>query len=393
MSTKTTHKENVFSLTAIQNGGVYIHIPFCKQACHYCDFHFSTSLKKKDEMMAALITELQLRKHEFTNETVATIYFGGGTPSVLSTEEINRLIHAVYEHYNVIENPEITLEANPDDLSEERIISIANSKINRLSIGIQSFFEEDLQLMNRAHNAEESKKCLSVATHYFDNISIDLIYGMPNMSIEKWQQNIATALSFGVPHISSYALTVEPKTALEKLIKKGEIAAPKDEVAEAHFHTLLEALEKAGFIHYELSNFGKEGFFSKNNSAYWQGKKYLGIGPSAHSFNGKERSWNVTNNAKYIKSITGGVLPSEVEILSKNDNYNEYIMTGLRTIWGVSFTKIAHDFGADTLMYLQKEAAKHIAKELLYIKDDVLRTTPKGKFLCDGIAADLFLLN
>jgi len=390
--TKETHKENSFSV-AKKQGGIYIHIPFCKQACHYCDFHFSTSLKRKEEMIMALLAEIKLRKEEFINETVATIYFGGGTPSVLNTKEINTLINAVYKYYKVIENPEITLEANPDDLTEERIIEIANSRVNRLSIGIQSFFEEDLKLMNRAHNAEESKKCLSIAIRYFDNISIDLIFGMPNMSTEKWQQNINMALSFGIPHISSYALTVEPKTALEKFIKNGEIEAPKDEVAEAHFHVLLEALDKANFVHYELSNFGKEGFFSENNSAYWKGKKYIGIGPSAHSFNGKERSWNITNNVKYIKSITEGILPNEVELLSKRDGYNEYVMTGLRTIWGVSLDKIKTDFGERYVTYLQKQSQKYVLEGMLFLEENVLKTTKKGKFLCDGIASDLFLLN
>ena len=392
MITKETHKENSFSV-AKKQGGIYIHIPFCKQACHYCDFHFSTSLKRKEEMIMALLAEIKLRKEEFINETVATIYFGGGTPSVLNTKEINTLINAVYKYYKVIENPEITLEANPDDLTEERIIEIANSRVNRLSIGIQSFFEEDLKLMNRAHNAEESKKCLSIAIRYFDNISIDLIFGMPNMSTEKWQQNINMALSFGIPHISSYALTVEPKTALEKFIKNGEIEAPKDEVAEAHFHVLLEALDKANFVHYELSNFGKEGFFSENNSAYWKGKKYIGIGPSAHSFNGKERSWNITNNVKYIKSITEGILPNEVELLSKMDGYNEYVMTGLRTIWGVSLDKIKTDFGERYVTYLQKQSQKYVLEGMLFLEENVLKTTKKGKFLCDGIASDLFLLN
>jgi len=372
--------------------GVYIHIPFCKQACHYCDFHFSTSLKKKAQMITALISELKLRKEEFVNETVATIYFGGGTPSVLTSEEINNIIQAVYNNYKVVETPEITLEANPDDLSEERIIEIANSKVNRLSIGIQSFFEEDLKLMNRAHSSEEAKKSLSLATRQFKNISIDLIYGMPNMTNKRWLENVQTALSFGVPHISSYALTVEPRTALEKLIAKGIIANVDDEVAQEHFHILIEELEKVGFIHYELSNFGKEGFFSKNNSAYWQGKKYIGIGPSAHSFNGKERSWNIANNHKYIQSIEKGVLPSEVELLSKNDRYNEYIMTGLRTVWGVSLKKIETDFGTHFLGYLTEQAKKHIEEGLLFVEENILKTTKKGKFLADGIASDLFML-
>jgi oxygen-independent coproporphyrinogen-3 oxidase len=373
--------------------GIYIHIPFCKQACHYCDFHFSTSMKKKEEMVMAIAKELQLRKSEFDKETVATIYFGGGTPSVLTSEEINFLIAKVYENYSVSENPEITLEANPDDLSTERIIALSQSPINRLSIGIQSFFEEDLRMMNRAHNSEEAQKCLVEAAMYFDNISLDLIYGIPGMSNEKWQQNIQTALSFGISHISSYALTVEPKTALDKLIQTGKIAKPNDEVASAHFQILVEMLEANKFIHYELSNFGKENYFSRNNSAYWLGKKYLGIGPSAHSYNGISRSWNVSNNSLYLKSIQEEKLPNETEILSIADRYNEYIMTGLRTIWGVSLERIEKEFGIEYLDYLNKQAQKFLDDNLLSIENTILKPTKKGKFLTDGIASDLFYIN
>lgn len=373
--------------------GIYIHIPFCKQACHYCDFHFSTSMKKKEEMVLALAKEMELRKDEFQNEEVETIYFGGGTPSVLSIDDIRFLINSVYQNYNVIENPEITLEANPDDLDEETILQFANSPINRLSIGIQSFFEDDLQLMNRAHNLEEAKKCLAFATQHFDNISIDLIYGMPNMSNEKWLQNIETALSFNIPHISSYALTVEPKTALHKMIKSGSISNIDDDLAQQHFHILIDKLQENGFVHYELSNFGKPDYFSKNNTAYWLGKKYIGIGPSAHSFNGKSRSWNVSNNLLYLKAIAENKVPSEIEILSKTDQYNEYIMTGLRTIWGVSLERIETEFGSSYLEYLHQQAEKYISDNLLTVENNILKTTKKGKFLSDGIASDLFLLN
>lgn len=373
--------------------GIYIHIPFCKQACHYCDFHFSTSMKKKEDMVLALIDEIQLRKDEFRDEQVETIYFGGGTPSVLTVDEIQAIINEVYKNFKVIEKPEITLEANPDDLDDETIFKLANSPINRLSIGIQSFFEDDLKLMNRAHNALEAKRCLQTASKYFENISIDLIYGMPNMSNEKWLQNVQTALSFNIPHISSYALTVEPKTALKKLIEKKVIEAPKDEVAQEHFLVLIEELEKNGFIHYELSNFGKPNYFSKNNTAYWLGKKYIGIGPSAHSYNGKERSWNVANNALYLKAIQEHRLPNEVEELTKIDRYNEYIMTGLRTIWGVSLKRVEVEFGERYLLYLLDQSKKFILSEHLQITEDILTTTKKGKFLSDGIASDLFLLN
>jgi oxygen-independent coproporphyrinogen-3 oxidase len=373
--------------------GIYIHIPFCKQACHYCDFHFSTSLKKEDEMVLALAKEIEMRKSEFQNQQVETIYFGGGTPSILEISDLKLLIDAVYSNYKVVENPEITVEANPDDLSKERIIELSNNKINRLSIGIQSFFEDDLQLMNRAHNSAEAKECLEFATQYFDNISVDLIYGIPEMSNEKWLQNIETALSFNIPHISSYALTVEPKTALHTFIQKGIIPQPDDEVAQEHFQILVDKLAENDFIHYELSNFGKENYFSKNNSSYWLGKKYIGIGPSAHSYDGEKRGWNVSNNSLYLKSISENKLPSETEILSKTDRYNEYIMTGLRTIWGISLDRISSEFGKTYLDYLNQQAAKYIEDHLLFVDENILRTTKKGKFLSDGIASDLFLLN
>lgn len=380
--------------------GIYIHIPFCKQACHYCDFHFSTSMKKAAEMVLALAKEIVMRKNELLDcarsdkdELVETIYFGGGTPSRLQITELRLLIDAIYEHYKVVENPEITLEANPDDLSEEYLIALKQIGINRLSIGIQSFFEEDLQMMNRAHNSVEAKKCLELATQYFDNISLDLIYGIPGMSNEKWKQNIETALRFNIPHISSYALTVEPKTALNKLIQTGKIAEPKDEVASEHFMILVETLEQNGFVHYELSNFGKPDFFSKNNSAYWLGKKYIGIGPSAHSYDGISRSWNVANNSMYIKAIQENKLPNETEKLSVEDRYNEYIMTGLRTIWGVSLDRIQNEFGQDYLGYLLKQSQKFLNDDLLFIENNILKPTLKGKFLTDGIASDLFYLN
>lgn len=372
--------------------GIYIHIPFCKQACYYCDFHFSTSMKRKDDIVNCIILEIEMRKNELNNETIETIYFGGGTPSLLTQNEIDSIIAAVY-NYHEVDRPEITLEANPDDLSEEKIKELAASKVNRLSIGIQSFFEHDLKLMNRAHNSEEAKKCLEIATQYFDNISLDLIYGIPGASNEQWEENIDIALGFNVPHISSYALTVEPKTALANFVEKEIIPDVDDEQAEIQFFMLIDKLDDAGFIHYETSNFGKEGYLSRNNSAYWQGKNYLGIGPSAHSYNGRERSWNIRNNAKYVKAIQNDELPVERETLTKKDSYNEYIMTGLRTIWGVSMDRVEEDYGKKYRVYLENQSEKYIKEELLYIHNGNLKTTEKGKFLSDGIASDLFMLN
>lgn len=373
--------------------GIYIHIPFCKQACHYCDFHFSTAMGKKEAMVSALQKELVLRKNEFNDAVVETIYFGGGTPSVLTMDELQSIIDTVQSNYEVTDTSEITLEANPDDLSLVKIKALAESPVNRLSIGIQSFFEEDLKLMNRAHDAFEAEDCILHAKKYFDNISIDLIYGIPDMSNARWKQNIEKALSFDIPHISSYALTVEPNTALANFIKKGIVKNVEDEIAQAHFHILSETMEAAGFESYEISNFGKPGYFSRNNTAYWQQKKYLGIGPSAHSFDGVRRGWNINNNPKYLKAIENGELPMETEILSTTDKYNEYVMTGLRTIWGVSLDRIAFEYGKKYREYLLKQAEKYMEEHLLYLDGDILLTTKKGRFLADGIASDLFMLN
>lgn len=399
-------------------GGLYIHIPFCKQACHYCDFHFSTSLKKKGELVDALCKELILRKDEI-NGIIETIYFGGGTPSLLSSEELQQIFDTIYKNYTVSENPEITLEANPDDLvdaslsedvslivdvninaavslsavedlPETKLKSLKKVGINRLSIGIQSFIEEDLKLMNRAHNATEALDCIVQAKKHFENISIDLIYGIPGMTNERWKKNLEIALSLDVPHLSCYALTVEPRTALKKFIDKGIVPPVDEEVAKQHYEILVEETEKAGLDNYEFSNFGKPGFHSRNNTAYWEGKTYLGIGPSAHGYDGNTRSWNVSNNTKYIKSIEAGELPSEKEILSKEDKYNEYIMTGLRTKKGVSLEKVEKEFGKSFSEYLLKQAESHLKNELLFLENQILTVSKKGKFLSDGIASDLF---
>lgn len=372
--------------------GLYLHIPFCKQACHYCDFHFSTSFKKKSELVNALCKELMLRKNELSGK-VETIYFGGGTPSLLSSEELSHIFETIYSNYKISENPEITLEANPDDLTLARIQELANSRINRLSIGIQSFFEEDLKLMNRAHNASEALECIKKTKEFFENISIDLIYGIPKMSNKRWKKNLEIALNLNVPHLSCYALTVEPKTALKKFIEKGIVPPVDEEAAKEHYEILLSETEKAGLENYEFSNFGKPDFHSRNNTAYWEGKPYLGIGPSAHSYDGKFRSWNVANNTKYIKSIEAGELPSEQEFLSKEDKYNEYIMTGLRTKKGVSLERIENEFGKEYSAYLSKQAETALKNELLILEDNTLKISKKGKFLSDGIAADLFLVN
>lgn len=375
--------------------GIYIHIPFCKQACHYCNYHFSTSLSRKGELVEAIRQELILRKDELSG-IVETIYFGGGTPSLLSLEELESIFETIHSNFVVSSDPEVTLEANPDDLVsvelpvEKRFQGYKSLGINRLSIGVQSFFQEDLEWMNRAHNASEALESISEAKKYFDNITIDLIYGILDMSMERWEKNLEIAFSLDVPHLSCYALTVEPRTALENFIQKGKVAPIDDDLSFEHHKILIEKTALAGYDNYEFSNFGKPGYYSRNNSAYWEGKPYLGIGPSAHSYDGKTRSWNVENNIKYIKAIQNGTLPSEAEYLSERDRYNEYVMTRLRTPTGISLDFIEEEFGEEYLKYLFSQAKPALENENLVIENGFLKVSKKGKFLTDGLAGDLF---
>jgi len=373
--------------------GIYIHIPFCKQACHYCDFHFSTSVKKKGELVDMLCKELVLRKNELPDNVIETIYFGGGTPSLLSAEELKQIFDTIHSNFQVSNDAEITLEANPDDLSIKKLEVLKVSGINRLSIGVQSFFEEDLKLMNRAHNEKEALESIQLAKKHFDNISIDLIYGIPGMTEERWRENLRIALDLDLPHFSCYALTVEPNTALKKFIEKGIIKPVDDEAAKAHFEILIETLLNAGFVHYEFSNFGKPGYFSRNNTAYWFGKPYLGIGPSAHSFDGNSRKWNISNNSLYIKALQKDKLSMQEEKLSEVDKYNEYVMTRLRTMWGVSPEEVKEKFGLKHKKYLMEQADPYLEKDLIILKNKNLHITVKGKFLGDGISSDLFFIN
>lgn len=350
-------------------------------------------------MVYAICKELIIRKEEAKNSQLQTIYFGGGTPSILTTNELEKILKTVFENYDVSPTAEITLEANPDDFFREntsltqRLSELKHLKINRLSIGVQSFYDEDLQLMNRAHNSEQVNLLLSVASDFFDNITIDLIYGMPNMSGERWEKNLRKALAFNIPHISAYALTVEPKTALHKFISEGKINDIDENQAYSHFCKMIAILEEAGFVHYEFSNFGKKGYFSRNNTAYWFGKKYMGIGPSAHSFNGLERSWNIANNIKYIQQVEQNALSPEKEILSKNDRYNELIITRIRTMIGISLEEVNELFGESYLKYLLQQAEKFIQKKWLMTENNHLKITKEGKFLSDGIASDLFMVD
>ena len=372
--------------------GIYIHIPFCKKSCHYCNFHFSTSLKNKEDLIKAINKEIY-QKAILNNDKVSTIYFGGGTPSILDVEEINLIIENIYKNFNVGKNIEITIEANPDDLSKHKLNDLSKTKINRISIGVQSFIDKELKIMNRVHDSKKAIKSIEMAKKYFNNISVDLLYGVPDSSIKSWNYNLDTISSFNINHISAYALTVEPKTALESFINKSILSMPDEELVYSQYKLINEKLSSKNFINYEVCSFAQKDFFSKNNSAYWLRKKYIGIGPSAHSFDGESRSWNISNNKKYIDQIRDGDNYYKKENLTKVDQYNEYIMTGLRTIWGVSVKHIESNFDVRFKNYFLKKIKSHIAKKNVYKEDDLYLTTQSGRFLADGIASDLFLVN
>lgn len=372
--------------------GIYIHIPFCKQSCHYCNFHFSTSTKNKDEVLDAIEKEIK-QKGQTTNEAISTIYFGGGTPSILDVNEINSIIKRIYKEFNVESEAEITIEANPDDLNKEKIINLSLTEINRLSIGVQSFIDKELKIMNRAHDSKKALNSIEISKKYFNNISIDLMYGVPESTLESWTHNLDTVSQFDINHISSYALTLEPKTALESFVRKLIVDMPEEGLVYDQYNLINKKLEPLGFINYEVCSFAKENFFSKNNSAYWLRKKYIGIGPSAHSFDGKSRSWNISNNKKYIDQIKKGKSFYKKEKLSKVDQYNEYVMTGFRTIWGVSANFIENNFNSKFKNYFTDRIQKHIDQKNIIVKDDIYTTTNEGRFLADGISSDLFLVN
>jgi len=371
--------------------GIYLHIPFCRQACSYCDFHFSTSLKNKDTLLDAMKNELLMRKQEL-KKPLQSIYFGGGTPSVLSTVEIEELIDLIKSNFILDTEVEITLEANPDDLTKEKVEELAKSSINRLSVGIQSFRDADLQLMNRAHNANEAEESLELISKNFELFTLDLIYGIPGLTNEDWERNIRKALSYNPKHISAYALTVEEKTALEYQIRKKKVAPIDENLAQEQFFILKSILEEEGFEHYEISNFAKDGSYAINNTAYWKGEPYLGIGPSAHSFDQKNRSWNISNNAKYIKSIRQGVLPLEQEQLSVWESYNEYVMTGLRTMWGIRLEELKSKFSEELFNYFIKSSAAKIELNILIKEKGSIYIHPSKLFFADGIASDLFFV-
>ncbi len=372
----------------------YFHIPFCKQACHYCDFHFSTSLKYKEELLQAMLSEIELRASYLENKKVESLYFGGGTPSILQAKEIDSLIGQVAKYFEISSDAEITLEANPDDLDRKKVQELKGTEINRFSIGIQSFYEEDLKWMNRAHNSEEAKSSIMrVQDAGFENITCDLIYGYPLLTNNKWRSNIQELINLEVPHISSYSMTVEKKTALAHLINTGKTAALNEDQSAEQMLMLIDTLTSSGYEHYEISNFAKPGRYARHNSNYWKGKSYLGIGPSAHSFNGASRSWNIANNALYIKGILLKELALKTELLSKNDRFNEYVMTSLRTKWGVDKKYVLQEFGDDYLNSILKTIEQYVYnKEVLISEEGIITLSPSGKLLADQIAADLFIV-
>lgn len=375
--------------------GLYLHIPFCKQACHYCNFHFSTTLRSKPAMVEALLRELELQRDYVKGETLRSIYFGGGTPSLLSLEELTRLFEAIYAWYPVAGDAEITLEGNPDDLTREKLNDLrAYTPVNRLSIGIQSFFDEDLVWMNRAHRAEHARHCLrDAAAAGFQDLTIDLIYGAPTTPDENWAENVRIALSEGIPHLSCYCLTVEEGTALDHFVKKGKAEPVDEERAARQFGYLQDQMEAAGYEHYEISNFALPGRYARHNSSYWRGEPYLGVGPSAHSYNGESRQWNVANNARYLRALNEGDVPFEREMLTPTQRYNEYVMTGLRTIWGCEEQRLAA-FGDPWASHFRQLVQPFLDKGTVALAaGDRYVLTRAGKLLADQIASDLFWLD
>lgn len=370
--------------------GIYIHIPFCKQACHYCDFHFSTSLQYKQEMLEALVREINLQKNYLQGETIETIYFGGGTPSILEAGEIQLLIDTITRLHTVSSTAEITIEANPDDLNKAKLHELRQTPVNRFSIGIQSFFDEDLAWMNRVHRGNEAEASVKRAQDMgFENLTVDLIYGYPLLTGQKWKFNLDKVFELNVPHVSSYSMTVEPNTALASFINKKKQPAMNEQQSAEQFNLLMEAMQAKGFEHYEISNFCKPGQYSRHNSNYWKGVKYLGIGPSAHSYNEETRQWNIANNAKYIQAIGKDTLPAESEVLSEADRLNEYIMTSLRTQWGLALDKLNAIAPASAIVLLET-AQTYFEKEWITQKNNAIYLTQTGKLYADHIASALF---
>ncbi|NQX97960.1 MAG: radical SAM family heme chaperone HemW [Flavobacteriales bacterium] len=370
--------------------GIYIHIPFCKQSCSYCDFHFSISLKYKTDLVKALVLEIENRKHQLTSE-INTIYFGGGTPSLLNDDELKLIIDAVHQNYNVASNIELTLECNPDDLSKNKLKELKNAGVNRLSIGVQSFDNEELQFFNRAHNSSQAESSIKRSQDVgFENITIDLIYGSPLLTDKIWLENLQKVNDLEVPHLSAYGLTVEPKTKLDHQIKTGQFPILDDDKMIAQFKVLVQKTKEFGFTQYEVSSFGKKGFYSQHNSNYWKGVEYLGFGPSAHSYIGEKRIWNVSNNIKYIKALNTAGIYFEEETIDEKTAFNEYVLTRLRTIWGIDLDFIKNNFNEEINTHFQKEIQQYSKSSYLQTEKDKITLTKEGIFIADKITSDLF---
>ena len=393
--------------------GIYIHIPFCKQACHYCNFHFSTSLGQKEKMVEAIVKEIkpplsppkgeEIVKMEAEKdarveievktqkEIISTLYFGGGTPSILNADDLKLIFDALHERFVFADDIEITLEANPDDITYIKLHEWMSLGINRLSVGIQSFVEEELIWMNRAHTSAESMACIEkIKEAGFTNFSVDLIYGSPILSDEDWKRNVAIVIEKNIPHISCYALTVEPETALDKMIALHKKEPVNNEKQAHQFLLLMDWMEQAGYEHYEISNFAKPGLRSKHNSSYWLGEKYYAFGPAAHSFDGNRRRWNIANNALYIQSLQQNTIPFEEEILTQTQQLNEYIMTSLRTMEGLDLDYVSKKFGEDKSRKILTASGKYESTSKLKFENSRIILTKEGKLFADGIAADLF---
>jgi oxygen-independent coproporphyrinogen-3 oxidase len=386
-------KAMLFAISFAAMAGLYIHIPFCKQACHYCDFHFSTNQSIKAELINAIAKELIIQKNYLEGGIINTIYFGGGTPSLLSQEELKTIFNTIRENYNVNERTEVTLEANPDDLSLEKLRTMRTYGVNRLSIGIQSFDDNILQFLNRAHSKESAIRSINDARQAgFKNISIDLIYAIPGQDNHAWLRSIEQAIALTPEHISSYSLTIEDKTTFGRWSAQGKLKAIEDDIAANQLEILMDALTKAGYDQYEVSNFGKPDFYSQHNSSYWKQEKYLGIGPSAHSYNGGSRQYNVANNHLYMKAINNDDIPATKEVLTREDKINEYLLTTLRTSWGCNLHQLTKEFDYDLLSDHSTYIDSLKQKNLIVIADHHLKLTSAGKLLADKIASDLFLL-
>ena len=372
---------------------IYIHYPFCKKACHYCNFHFSTNLKNQSVVLEGILKEIELRSSEM-KAPIESIYFGGGSPSIIESDFIEKILNTIFKKYNVKKDLEITLELNPDDFSRDYLTEIKVIGVNRISLGVQSFDQFDMKLLNRNHSSTQSIKALECISNLYDNFSIDLIYGIPYSSIKKWKNNLKMALKYKPPHLSCYSLTLETNTALQYKVNSGEIKLLDEKLVKKQYNYLVEKLEKKGYRNYEFSSFAIPGHYAINNSNYWNGKPYIGIGPSAHSYNGKSiRSWNISNNIKYVKAIMDNKLPLKKERLNKNDLYNEFIMTGLRKEEGVSLKKVRSLFGNRYKEYLKKQLNKHVSNNNIVFNGDLIKISKKARFLTDGLSSDLFLVN